>query len=155
MMSLLTLTGIAFGGLFSPGDADVQGQSDDQDFLFEHDPWASGPWASGADVPDLAVDILDQPDPDQSDIATAASDSAGYAPEFETYEFTRGDEVSGFDPKTDLIELEYASALGMPDVSVSDFADGTGASVALNGVVVADIAGAQGLSASDVVLIPT
>ena len=69
MMSLLTLTGIAFGGLFSPGDADVQGHADDQDFLFEHDPWASG-----ADVPDLAIDIFDQTDPAQSDIASAASD---------------------------------------------------------------------------------
>ncbi|NOX39050.1 MAG: hypothetical protein GXP05_00595 [Alphaproteobacteria bacterium] len=83
--------------------------------------------------------------------ASAAQDPAD---SMETHDLVRGETIIGFDPDTDLIELEYSAALGTPDVTIADFPDGTGASVALNGVVVADVAGASGLDISSVVLRP-
>jgi hypothetical protein len=80
--------------------------------------------------------------------------AAQHSPQsIETLDLARGETIIGFDPETDLIELEYASALGTPEVTIADFPDGTGASVALNGVVVADVAGASGLDMSSVVLL--
>lgn len=72
----------------------------------------------------------------------------------ETLDFERGALVSGFDPARDVLELEYSAALGAPEVTITDFPDGTGASVALNGVVVADVRGAQGLPPQAVILKP-
>lgn len=138
MMSLLTLSGFAFGGLLGDADADAESHAEDQDYLFEHERWSAG-----ADLPDLAQDDF------------AAEHAGAPADGYETLEFSRGEELTGFDTDSDVLELEYAKALGPPDVTVTDFADGTGASVALNGVVVADVVGAQGLCAEDVVLVPT
>jgi len=69
-------------------------------------------------------------------------------------DLARGDVIDGFDPARDVIELEYSGALETPDVSVRDFDDGSGASVSLNGVVVAEVEGAAGLDASSILLRP-
>ncbi len=70
------------------------------------------------------------------------------------FDFARGDLITGFDPAYDILELEYAAAMGRPEVTVINFPDGTGASIALNGVVVADVEGAQGLDPRRVILQP-
>lgn len=124
MMSVLALTGYALGGLIGSHEGDAS--DDDETYLFG---------VSEMDQPDGFHDILND------------------VPETNVLEFARGDTVSGFDGATDILELEYTSSLGSPDVTVTDFPDGTGASVALNGVVVADVAGAQGLDPESVVLI--
>ncbi len=62
--------------------------------------------------------------------------------------------IAGFDPATDILELEYTAAMGEPEVSLIEFEDGSGMSVALNGVVVADVENAPDLDASNVVLMP-
>jgi len=72
----------------------------------------------------------------------------------EIHQFARGDLIHGFDPDIDRLELDYPAASGVPVVTVTDFPDGTGASVALNGVVVADVIGAQGLAVTRIVLCP-
>lgn len=126
MMSVLALTGYALGGLIGSHGGDTP--DEDDSFLFG---------ASDMDQPDGFHDILH----DESEAETSI------------LEFARGDAVSGFDGATDVLELEYTSALGPPDVTVTDFPDGSGASVAMNGVVVADVAGAQGLDPDNIILI--
>jgi hypothetical protein len=124
MISLMALAGFAFGG------ADAVDTDSDQsdDYLYEQDLQEQG-------------DLID---PLQ---AQSASD-------FETLDFERGDTILSFNAASDVLELEYTASLGTPDISVTDFPDGTGASIALNGVVVADVAGAQGLDPQSVMLMP-
>jgi hypothetical protein len=124
MISLMALAGFAFG------EAEAVDTDTDQtdDYLYEQDLQQQG-------------DLID---PLQ---AQSASD-------FETLDFERGDTILSFNASSDVLELEYTASLGVPDVSVTDFPDGTGASIALNGVVVADVAGAQGLDPQSVMLLP-
>jgi len=70
-------------------------------------------------------------------------------------EFDRGDLIRGFDPDIDILELEYCKSLATPEITVLDFANGTGASVALNGVVIANLPGVEWLDAADIKLIAT
>lgn len=132
MMSLFALTGLAtygFGGVVpDPIPADAA----DGDVHGELD--VHGGDAGGA-APDLLADYAPNAAPD-------------------IYDFARGDMIAGFDPRYDVLELEYSRAMGTPEVTVINFADGTGASVALNGVVVADIEGAQGLDPALIMLRP-
>ncbi len=136
MMSLLTLTGFAFGG-FGSADSDDADDLRDDEFLYEHEGWAQHGVGSNLMDPSSGYD---------ADFGAANSEA-------ETIDMARGDAISAFNPKSDTLELEYTAALGSPEVSITDFADGTGASVALNGVVVADVTGAQGLDPSVISLI--
>ena len=129
MMSILALTGFAFGGL-TGGDGDGD--------LPESAGTAEDALAVSADT--LSLDLFGTPE------------ETPVPPAPETLDFNRGDLITGFDPATDVLELEYSAALGLPEVTVTDFADGSGASIALNGVVVADVEGAQGLAPEAVVL---
>lgn len=134
MMSLLALTGMAafdFGGLASGG---TDGSSD-QHYDELHSSGSDG--YSGDDLLDLGL-------------GTGAQSFTETPPDILDYE--RGDAVTGFNPATDSLELEYSAALGKPDVTIEDFADGSGASIALNGVVVADVDGAQGLDPASIIL---
>lgn len=141
MMSLLAMAGFALGGIGDVDDSGNTGQSDDE-YLFEHDEWAQ----TIVPVDALPVDVshFEQTStPAQTPVLTPA----------ETVDLARGDAISSFNPRVDLLELEYTAAMGMPEVTIMDFADGSGASIALNGVVVADVAGAQGLDPGVVSLI--
>lgn len=68
--------------------------------------------------------------------------------------------VSDFDATQDTLEIEYSPAFDAggaeipPLVEVTNFDDETGASVSLNGTVVAQIIGAQNLDPNSVVLVP-
>ena len=127
MMSILALTGYALGGIGLGGGGDG------------HDPAAAPVDAPSAPPDTLSLDLLQEP--------------AAETPQPpETLDFERGARITGFDPARDVLELEYSAALDAPEVTITDFPDGTGASVALNGVVVADIEGAQGLSPESVIL---
>ncbi|NOX72450.1 MAG: hypothetical protein GXP03_02085 [Alphaproteobacteria bacterium] len=111
----------------------------------------------GADAVDTDADLSDdylyeQDLQEQGDLIDPLQ--AETASNFETLDFERGDTILSFNASTDILELEYTATLGVPAVSVTDFADGTGASIALNGVVVADVAGAQGLDPQSVNLLP-
>lgn len=67
--------------------------------------------------------------------------------------FGRGEMIMGFDPATDTVELDFIAAEGRPDISVCDFADGSGVEIRLNGALVANIEGAAGLKPENVVLV--
>jgi hypothetical protein len=129
MMSVLALTGFAFGGFGGAGVSDADDLADDEPYAQAYDE---------TDTLNLSLDLLVSDDPADADP--------------ETLDFDRGDLVTGFNPQTDVLELEYSAALGAPEITVTDFTDGTGASVALNGVVVADVEGAQGLTPENVAL---
>ena len=61
--------------------------------------------------------------------------------------------VTDFDPDLDVIEVMYDPALTPhPVISVEAFADGSGASIVMNGQVILRVTGGQGLSAADVEL---
>jgi hypothetical protein len=137
MMSLMALAGFAFGSVDS-GDALDESE---EDFLYEQEGWAQNV---------AHHNLVD--DVNLHDDAVAVSNTAT-SEISETLDFDRGDMITGFVSGSDQIELEYTASLGVPNVTVTDFADGTGASIALNGVVVADVAGAQGLDPSTVNLI--
>ncbi len=124
MMSLLALTGLAGFEFGGLGDGD-----DDDAAIHADD---VGEFSSETDLLDMDATGTDA----------------------EVLDFVRGDLVEGFDPATDTLELEYSAALGPPEVTVTDFSDGTGAAVALNGVVVAAVQGAQGLDPAEVALTP-
>lgn len=127
MMSFLALTGFVayeLGGLFGPST--------------DEEPDADRHWTEA--------------DPDVGDSDFLASDHDDHLSD--AFDISRGGMIEGFNPETDIIELEYVKALGAPDVSVSDLADGSGATISLNGVVVADIPGAHGLDPSSIVLVP-
>ncbi len=64
-------------------------------------------------------------------------------------------EVFGFDPENDVVELEHPLAHDNPTVTVTDFSDGGGAFIALDGIVVAEVNGAQGLKPANVLLAMT
>ena len=56
--------------------------------------------------------------------------------------------ITDFDPAEDVLSLFISDDPGMttdPVISVTDFTDGTGADIAMDGVVVASVEGAQGL----------
>lgn len=125
MLSLFSLAGFGAGSTAVSGD-----YVPDEEFLYQSEGWAQSGDAG------MAENLLHTDD--EAD---------------ETENYQRGDRISGFNPKTDTLELEYTRALGQPEISVTDFADGTGASIALNGVVVADVAGAQGLNPASIVLV--
>jgi hypothetical protein len=110
-----------------------------------------------SDADDAPEDFADETFLGDAGLVHASGDLVHPDPEgepSEIFEFARGDLITGFDPDHDVLELEYTASLGQPDITVTDFQDGTGASVALNGVVVADIVGAQGLDPADIVLTP-
>lgn len=131
MLSLFSLAGFGADGTAVPAE-----YIPDEEFLYQSEGWAQPGDASMAD-----------------NLLHADEDAAEAAASGESQDYQRGDRIAGFDPRTDTLELEYTRALGRPEVTVSDFADGTGASIALNGVVVADVAGAQGLSPESIVLV--
>lgn len=61
--------------------------------------------------------------------------------------------VTDFDPERDAIEVLYdAAALPDPEIGVTDFDDGRGASITVNGEPVLHVVGAQGVQPSEVVL---
>ncbi len=125
MMSFLALTGLV---AYELGGLMGPGTYDESETHPDH----FAPETSEDDLLDLAGDDL-QPD---------------------AFDLARGGTIEGFTPGTDIIELEYVRALGAPAVSVTDLPDGSGASIALNGVVVADVPGAAGLDPSSIVLVP-
>ena len=132
MMSFFALTGLAafsFGGGM-PESLSEETNSDD--IHGELDLHGDEPLVLG---PDLLADFANPAVPD-------------------IYDFARGDMIAGFNPKYDVLELEYSRALGIPEITVTDFPDGSGASIALNGVVVADVEGAQGLNPATIMLRP-
>lgn len=129
MLSLFSLAGFGAGSTAVPAE-----YIPDEEFLYQSEGWAQSGDASMAD-----------------NLLHADDDTAGDNDESQDYQ--RGDRITGFDPATDTLELEYTRALGRPEITVTDFADGTGASIALNGVVVADVAGAQGLNPASIVLV--
>jgi len=86
---------------------------------------------------------------DEDDTPTSA------ATESETIDCNRGEVITGFVPGTDILELEYSPALGEPEITIADWEGGNGSMVAINGVVVAEIEGVQGLGAEDVRLVPS
>jgi hypothetical protein len=122
MISLMALAGFAFGGTEA---VDTDADFSD-DYLYEQDLQEQG---------DLIDPLV-----------------LGFSDGIETLDFERGDTILSFNAQSDVLELEYTASLGVPDVSVTDFLDGTGASIALNGVVVADVAGAQGLEPANILL---
>ena len=129
MLSLFSLAGFGAGSTAVPSE-----YIPDEEFLYQSEGWAQSGDAGMAD------NLLHA-----DDDADATAD--------ESQDYQRGDRIAGFNPRTDTLELEYTRALGRPDITVTDFADGTGASIALNGVVVAEVAGAQGLNPASIVLV--
>ena len=61
--------------------------------------------------------------------------------------------IMGFDPTTYTVELDCYAAEGLPKVSVTDFPDGAGAEIRLNGSLVANIEGAAVLRPENVILV--
>ncbi len=60
-----------------------------------------------------------------------------------------------FDAADDTVQIDMVTDQPIiPKVSVDDFGDGTGAFISLDGVVVAEVTGAQNLDPMDVVLLP-
>ena len=126
-MSFLTVSGFVaygLGGLF--GSHAGQDIDDDDD------------WFDSAET-----------DAGHSDLLTLSP--ADLVPD--TTDFARGDTIPGVSPD-DVVEIEYARSLGAPEVTVTDLPDGSGAQVALNGVVVADLPGAAGFDPSNIILVP-
>jgi hypothetical protein len=69
-------------------------------------------------------------------------------------------QVTDFNPSEDTLELEYTASNDpdtgepiVPELSVTNLADGTGASIAIDGVIVAEVTGAQNLDPSIISLI--
>lgn len=150
MMSLLALTGLVayeVGGLAIDATA-AEANSESEDYTEDYVPRDDGTFEDGLMAYIQGLD----------DTGTA-HDAHEYQPPVQTepdqITLDRGDSIEAFDPSRDVLDLEYACALGLPDVTVIDFADGTGASIALNGVVVADVTGAQGLDPLMVLLTAT
>lgn len=132
MMSLLALSGF--------GSSEIEGLEFDEDQQ-GFDDLPSNLQNDLVAVPDLESD---------ADLLT----SMGQAEPLETLDFSRGELIEGFDPSRDILELEYTVSLGTPDIIVSELPDGDGVSVAMNGFVVAQLDGAFGLNAQNVVLVP-
>jgi hypothetical protein len=98
----------------------------------------------------------DDGDDDWFDTAAVADDVLALSPDdmvFDPLDFARGDTIPGVAPD-DVIEIEFSRSLGAPEVTVADLPDGSGAQVALNGVVVADLPGAAGFDPSHIILVP-
>jgi len=129
MISFMALSGLVSYGL---GGLVPEAPNDDFD-----DDAATADTLLNIEAQDHGIDLLDPAEPE---------------PQAEIFDFARGDLITGFDPDNDALELEYSAAMGRPEITVTDFSDGTGASIALNGVVVADVQGAQGLDPADVIL---
>jgi len=148
MMSLLALSGLTALGMGDLPNGD-EGSEDDQlpdDLAYEdfdrgdqdfEDGLMSYVWQSDGDTSEFEEHVQS----DQNSIAINQVD------------LDRGSEIDVFDPDNDVLEVEYTAALGLPEVTVIDFEDGTGASIALNGVAVVDVAGAQGLNPEIVALV--
>ena len=69
--------------------------------------------------------------------------------------------ITDFTPADDTLQLEYTPTTDPatgdeipPNITVTNFADGTGASILINGVEVAQVTGAQDLDPADVALMP-
>jgi len=139
MLSLLTLTGFAFGGFGGIGD-DTSVEEDE--YLYEQEGWAQTAAHPNLVEPLILNDAL-EPGPAVANNATPPA----------IFDIDRGETIAGFDPAQDQLELEYTASLGLPEITVTDFPDGTGASIALNGVAVADVPGAQGLNPNSINLI--
>ena len=95
--------------------------------------------AQGVPVQNTAVVL-----PDQAVFAAAS---------VQVRNFTRGEMIMGFDPATDTVELDCYAAEGLPKVSVTDFPDGAGAEIRLNGSLVANVEGAAVLRPENVILV--
>jgi len=140
MMSLLALTGLVayeVGSAFSESEDNTADAPDD--FALDTTNFDDGSYADGLMAAAGAQGLA----------AAHPQETAAGADEIN---LDRGALIDGFDPASDVLEFEYTAALGLPEVSVIDFADGTGASVALDGVVLADVTGAQGLDPGSVIL---
>lgn len=144
MMSIMALTGYAFGG---SAVAHKSG-AEENEFLYEQD--LDDALARNALRPETLAH-----EPRLNDVGALQPKSTtpmGDRPD-ERFDFDRGDRIDGFDLRSDILELEYTAALGTPEITINDFPDGSGASIALNGVVVADISGAKGLNTNSIRLI--
>jgi hypothetical protein len=146
MMSLMAIAGFAFGGIFDGAGNSGVDDTSEPDYLYERESWAQD--LAHHNLVDSAV-LNDAGEVGPASVSPAISSD----PAPDIFDYNRGDMIAGFDPSSDLIELEYTASLGVPDVTITDFADGSGASIALNGVVVADVTGAQGLDPNSVNLI--
>ncbi|MCO4823690.1 MAG: hypothetical protein KC451_02425, partial [Amylibacter sp.] len=69
--------------------------------------------------------------------------------------------ITDFTPAEDMLQLEYTPTTDPvtgdeipPNITVTNFADGTGASISINGVEMAQVTGAQDLDPADVSLVP-
>ena len=102
------------------------------------------------DAPDAGPLVLDEEYAVHGDLLDHADASSSP----DTYTLDRGDSISGFDPKSDVLELEYGASLGPPDVTFSHLPGGAGVSVAMNGVVVTEVQGVDALDPGNVVLAP-
>ena len=127
MMSFLALTSVMTLGFGAP---DAQ---DDADLT---------------DAPDDGVLLLDDGYAVQGDLL----DDMNGGDTSDTFDFARGDSISGFDPENDVLELEYSASLGPPDVTFAHMPGGSGVSVAMNGVVVTEVQGVESLDPDRVVL---
>jgi hypothetical protein len=126
MMSFLTVSGFVAYGLGGLFGAGAAHDDDDDD------------WFDSAETETGPDDLLTL---GPADLVQDATD------------FARGDTIPGVSPD-DLVEIEYSRSLGAPEVTVTDLPDGSGAQVALNGVVVADLPGAAGFDPSNIILVP-
>lgn len=88
---------------------------------------------------------------DRSDTGTGG-DGADAFVVFESADQTGSATITDFDQSADSLIIDYRAAdfAVVPTVTVVDFTDGTGADILMDGVLVAQVTGAQGLSASSV-----
>ena len=90
---------------------------------------------------------------DRNDTATGGADADKFFV-LQSSAQTGSAVITDFDQTEDSLTIDYKAAdyAVVPTVTVVDFADSTGADILLNGVVVAKVTGAQGLSAASVTL---
>lgn len=137
MISLATVLGLASLGIAADALFDVFDQDAEIEGGDDHRTW------------DESEDTI---------LAYAGEDGPGGAESFgpadPPIELGRGAVIEDFDPETDGIEIEYLAALPPPDISVALSSDGDGTDISFDGVVVATVQGAQGLTADHVRLVP-
>lgn len=140
MMSILALTGLAFG---AGAEAGSDTHHDVSDAFGDPEHWAAEAELRAA----TSGDLLDDFSEGNGDIAEIAPVS-----DVETVDLYRGGAIDGFNPASDRIELEYLGALGIPEITLHSADNGASTSIAMDGVIVAKVAGADTLRTEDILL---
>lgn len=140
MMSILALTGLTFG---FGSDAAVDVHQDNSDAFGDPEHWSANAEMQSA----FAGDMLDEASQGNGHIAEIAPVS-----DVETVDLERGGAINGYNPASDRIELEYSKALGIPEITLHSADNGSSTSIAIDGVIVAKVAGAETLRTEDILL---